>query len=99
MLAAARTAQPDLWDRTERIARIIDPAAFSEIAVQPAERQHDVDVRLDYMRSIAMSKAQEVLRALGVNTDTDWDTILSLMTKRRSQQGGRRVVVEDETCH
>ena len=34
------------------------------------------------MRSAAMSKAQEILRYLGVNTDTDWLAVLSKMTER-----------------
>ena len=80
-LDAARETHPDLWDRTEAIARIIDPSAFLDgwrlSALRTPANIKSFETRLAYMRTIAMSKAQEVLYFLGVNTTADWETIMT----------------------
>lgn len=77
-LRIAREVQPDLWARTEQVARIIDPAAFDDNwLIDPPEASRLHAARLAVMRSTAMSKAHEVLRVLGVNTETDWFEILT----------------------
>lgn len=83
----AREVQPELWERTEQVARIIDPAAFAEGWVlisrdASAKRLHET--RTKYMQSIALSKAQDVLKYLGVNADADWYAILSKMSEEKS---------------
>lgn len=85
-IAAARLAQPALWDRTDRIARIIDPGAFCAGTVFPKESQAAFNARLKYQQACAMRKAQEVLQALGVNTDADWYVILSEMGRGTSNK-------------
>lgn len=85
-LRAARKVHPDLYERTELVARVIDPAAFADdFIVEPesAKRLHESRQRL--MRAIAMSKAQEVLKVLGVNTDTDWLEVLTEMASEDPQ--------------
>jgi hypothetical protein len=84
MLRAARESQPDLWKRTESVARIISPEAFADdgwTVVEPesARRLHERRMRL--VKAAAMSKAQAVLTFLGVNTDADWFDILQRMAK------------------
>ena len=45
MLEVAREVQPDLWERTEGVAKIIDPGAFLENAiVYPPEAEEAVQV-------------------------------------------------------
>ena len=81
-LRIARDVQPDLWQRTEQVARIIAPEAFDNgWVVEPPEAAKLHAARLACMRSTAMSKAQDVLKVLGVNTDTDWCEILTRMAK------------------
>lgn len=83
MLQIARELRPDLWDRTESIAKIIAPEAFVSDWIIPDERLAAVhNAKLKYMRSVAMSKAQTVLEYLGVNTETDWHEILTRMVAR-----------------
>lgn len=78
----AREVQPDLWDRTEQIARIIDPAAFEEAWIVPSEHEDLFRSRKNYERAIATSKAQAVLRFMGVNTDADWMEIMTRMASK-----------------
>ena len=78
MLRIAREVQPDLWKRTEAVARIIDPGAFADDwIIHPPEAATLHALRLGLMKANAMSRAQEVLRYLGVNTDYDWYEILT----------------------
>ncbi len=77
-LIAARKVQPELWKRTEQVARIIDPAAFVDgWVVRPEDSRKAHEARIGYMRAVAMHKAQEILKVLGVNTDADWYAILT----------------------
>ncbi len=83
VLRIARKVQPDLWCRTEQVARIIDPAAFDDdwiIDPPSAARLHEA--KLKYMQAAAMSKAQDVLKVLGVNTETDWLAILQRLAEK-----------------
>lgn len=78
----AKDVQPALWERTEQVARIIDPSAFMD----GWECSHDdskrlLESRLKYKQAIAMQRAQEILHYLGVNTDADWMEILSRIAK------------------
>lgn len=82
MLRAAREAQPDLWARTESVARIIDPAAFVDgwvITPESASRLHESKLR--FMRANAMTRAQAVLEYLGVNVQADWYAILTKLAE------------------
>lgn len=81
-LRVAREVHPDLWKRTEAVARIIDPAAFvDDWIISPPESARLHAAKLAYMRSHAMRQAQTVLEFLGVNTSTDWHEILTRMAK------------------
>ena len=87
LLQIAREVQPDLWKRTELVARIIDPAAFCEDWVcEDPDRQELLRLRLSYMRSNAMCRAQDVLKVLGVNVDTDWYEILTRMARQEAHR-------------
>lgn len=82
MLRVAREVQPELWERTEQIARIIAPEAFAEgWIIHPPEAAETHRLKLAVMRSNAMRKAQDVLAFLGVNTDTDWHEILTRLAE------------------
>ena len=85
MIAIAREVQPDLWRRTEQVARIIDPGAFVEgVVIHPDISRRRFDAHQKYQRAIAMRRAQEVLCFLGVNTETDW---LEILTRLAQQDG------------
>jgi hypothetical protein len=87
MLRAARKSNPELWERTEQVARIVSPEAFEEwtlIEPDSARRLHVLRMRL--VKATAMRKAQDVLAFLGVNTEADWFDILSKMTEGSSDQ-------------
>ena len=86
-LRLARELRPDLWQRTEQVARIIDPAAFAEgWVLDDRETRELYDARQRYMRSSAMVKAQDVLCYLGVNVDTDWYEILNRIAGESSRE-------------
>ena len=80
-LQLARERHPDLWERTDMIARIIDPAAFTWMTTNDSKAQRRLDTKQKYLRARARSKAHDVLHALGVNTDTDWLYILDRITE------------------
>jgi hypothetical protein len=78
----ARDARPDLYERMEAVARIIDPAAFAnDWIIHPEEAARLHSLKLKVLQGNAMRKAQEVLEYLGVNTQTDWYEILSRLAK------------------
>ena len=78
MLKIAREQRPDLWARTEAVARIIDPAAFADDwTIDPPEATRLHSLKLAVLRGNAMRRAQEVLAYLGVNTEHDWYDILT----------------------
>ena len=84
VLRHAREVQPDLWKRTDAVARILDPSAFAEgWACSSQESMKLLRARLGYQQAAAMVKAQEVLKYLGVNTDTEWHEILTRMARGR----------------
>lgn|SRR3990167_429528 len=77
VLRHARASEPDLWARTEAVARIIAPEAFQEDwVVEPPSAARLHLLRLQVLQGNAMAKAQAVLTYLGVNTDADWYDIL-----------------------
>lgn len=80
----AREKRPDLWKRTEQVARIIDPGAFEdgETLVTPASARKLYRTRLAYQQAIALQRAHEVLTFLGVNTATEWMDILMQLPER-----------------
>ena len=81
----AREVQPELWERTDAIARIIDPAAFAEgWTCHSGDSAKVLNARLKYHQSVALSKAQDVLRYLGVNTEADWYEILQRIAKEQN---------------
>ena len=78
MLRIAREVQPELWARTEAVARIIDPGAFADgWIIHPPEAARTHALKLKVLQGNAMRRAQEVLQYLGVNTETDWYEILT----------------------
>ena len=82
ILRHAQECQPELWERTEAVARIIDPGAFEGGWVVSDESARKLlQAKLDYQKAVAMLKAQEVLKYLGVNTDTDWLEILTALAE------------------
>jgi hypothetical protein len=84
MLRLAREQRPDLWRRTEAVARIIDPSAFADDwVIEPPEVARLHRLKLEVMRGNATRKAQEVLQYLGVNTEHDWYDILTRMAGGR----------------
>lgn len=84
MLRTAREVQPDLWARTEQVARIIAPEAFvDDWIIHPPEAEKTHRLKLELMRATAMRKPQDVLSVLGVNTETDWCAILGRMAGER----------------
>ncbi|MCY3677917.1 MAG: hypothetical protein OXH66_10060 [Gemmatimonadetes bacterium] len=82
VLSIARELRPDLYERTEAVARIIDPVAFADpwICSDPKD-QKLTELRRDVMRANAFATAQKVLEYLGVNTSTDWLEILTRIAK------------------
>lgn len=81
-LRAAKKVQPDLWRRTQGIAKIIDPGAFAEgWVIHPEDVARVFKSRRKVEQANAMHKAQEVLKFLGVNTDTEWFEILKELAK------------------
>ena len=86
VLRIAKELRPNLYKRMEEVARIIDPSAFGgDWVVSDPAHQKLVDTRQQYMRAVAMSKAQDILRYLGVNTDTDWYEILTQLAKEANE--------------
>ena len=89
-LRIARDVQPDLWKRTEGVARLIDPAAFAtDWVIHPPELAELHALRLKVMQGTAMTKAHDILRYLGVNTDTDWFLILTRLAEESSAAARR----------
>ncbi len=77
VLRKARKMHPDLFERTELVARIIDLSAFAEGWVTDDKKsQRLMDLRLKYQQVVAMRKAHDVLTFLGVNTRVDWRKLL-----------------------
>ncbi len=84
MLKAARELQPDLWKRTDAVARIIAPEAFmDDWVVHPSERAAILRAKLAVLQCVAMRKAHDILTYLGVNTETDWYSILERLAGGR----------------
>src|SRR3990167_8479150 len=83
MLRIAKRTQPDLWRRTEGVARIIAPEAFEDgwTFAEPASAAKLHRLRLKVQQDVAMSKAHDVLTYLGVNTETDWYEILTQLAE------------------
>ena len=86
-LRIAKELRPDLYERTEAVACIIDPVAFGQPwECSDPEHQKLADARRKLMQANAMSTAQRVLEYLGVNTSTDWYEILSRMAKETTNE-------------
>lgn len=82
VIRISRDLRPNLWLRTEQVARIIDPAAFADgWVIHPPEAAKLHGLKLQLMRATAMRKAQDVLEYLGVNTSTDWYEVLQRMAE------------------
>lgn len=78
-----RERHPDAFARADVIARIIDPAAYSAWTASDGRTQELMNLRQDYMRSVALNKACEILRVLGVNMDCDWMDVLTKLCKEK----------------
>lgn len=84
VLRAARELRPDLWARTEAVAKIIAPEAFmDDWVVEPESGARLLAAKLAYLRAVAMRKAQDILEYLGVNTEADWMEILSRIAEQK----------------
>lgn len=84
VLKIDKSLRPNLYARTEAIARIIDPAAFmADWVCEPASAAKLLRLRLAVQRGNAMAKAHEVLKYLGVNSEPDWFDILDQLAKER----------------
>ena len=82
MLALARESNPDLWAPVEGVAKIIDPGAFlTDCVIRPEENSQTFKARQRYMQATAMKTAHEILKYLGINTETDWLYILERLGK------------------
>lgn len=84
MIRAAKAVQPDLWKRTEGVARILAPEAFEDnswVIVEPVSAKQLHEARLKLQRANAMRKAQDILAFLGVNTEPDWYAILTKLSE------------------
>ena len=91
LLAKAREQNPDLWKRTDDIARIIDPGAFLEgpVTTEPPELADNIRSKLAYQRAVAEHKAHEILKYLGVNMDVDWFSLLDAIHKTESESAAK----------
>ena len=83
VLKIDRELRPNLYARTEDIARIIDPGAFVMLlegystVPSPLAITHQV-----YGQAVAYQKAAAVLEYLGVNTRADWWAIMTRLSTR-----------------
>ena len=65
------------WERTIKVAYIIDQAGFMENhRIHPKEAEDHFNMRQRYLRTVVIRKAHEVLECLGVNEDIDWLEII-----------------------
>ena len=72
-----RELRPDLYDKIDSIARIIDAGSFSKCSGFPEESVDRINLRYKYQRTSARVKATEILRLLGEDVPpADWMTIL-----------------------
>lgn len=84
LMEAARASNPDLWERTESVAKIIAPEAFMEDwVIHPPESATLFALKLKVLQGNAMRKAQDILAYLGVNTEADWYDILTRLAEER----------------
>ena len=89
IIRAANIIHPELMERTEQVAKIVDPGSFAEGWVIPyGEGEELFNARRDYMQAIARCRAQDILMFLGVNTDVDWAAILERMARDRVSVSG-----------
>lgn len=85
---AHRELHPELWEKIDRIARIIDPGAFGEAfdGTGPDAQRIPDTLRLRYMRSRARHQAWQILEYLGhVPQETDWVEIFRQMDKHSAK--------------
>lgn len=78
-----RRLRPEVYEKCDAIARIINPAAFADNwTVQPEEHAALVSARLSYQRAVALSQAHEILKYLGLSSAVDWGEILTRLAER-----------------
>ena len=80
-MKAAHEAHPDVWERVEAIARIINPHVFSDMWVDENGNE-PMKTRREYLQSVAIDKAHEILMYLGVNKEDEWYDILMALRKK-----------------
>lgn len=78
----AKKVQPDLWNTAEKLAKIIDPGAYTEWNLSNKDMQRSLDAKQKYKQSVALHKAMEVLKALNLAEDFQWEEVLSELSKR-----------------
>lgn len=86
-LRTAKELHPDLYQRTEDVARIIDPGSFgTPWTCSDPDAQRLMDARRKLLQANAMATAQRILEYLGVNTNVDWLEILTRMAKGQDSE-------------
>lgn len=78
---AWRRLNPELAEKRDHIAEIIDPSGFAEFYDGIGEDAERLDTtRMQYKRSRARRKAMEILRYLGEAPETtDWEALFKEM--------------------
>lgn len=92
MVAADRKRQPELWEKVDRVAALVDPGAFpvGETVIEPPEAAERYRVRLAYMQSAARHRAMQILQVLGIAPEHfDWMDLFEYMasTDRPAEEG------------
>ena len=96
------------WERTIKVAYIIDQAGFMENhRIHPKEAEDHFNLRQGYLRTVAIRKAHEALEYLGVNEDIDWLEILHRLVEEnasgdwlaaRPDPGEARIVILNQVA-
>ena len=80
-----RHSLPDLWDRTETVARLVCPGAFpspgTQVVVHPKEIAEMFARKQKLLQAQAVMTAHQVLNYLGVNIDIDQYDLLGHMAE------------------
>lgn len=67
MITKARQLDPELWEKVDEIAKIIDPSAFVDWStVGGTFDREKLEIRTKYYQSIAQHKAYQILQRLGI---------------------------------
>lgn len=81
VLRAAREQKPDVYERADAIARIIDPSAYLDDWVVHGASVKLLNAKVKYRRAAALTKALDILAYLGMSTETDWEDVFQRLAK------------------